>query len=44
MALGLEHSDTLISMNNLASIYHGQGKYTDASPVYKQAHVQWLCD
>ena len=36
-ALGLEHPDTLQSMNNLALLYQHQGKYADAEPLYKEA-------
>ena len=37
MNLGKEHSDTITSMNNLASLFQYQGKYAEAEPVYKEA-------
>jgi tetratricopeptide (TPR) repeat protein len=35
-ALGKEHPDTLISVNNLASVLQDQGKYDDAEAMYRQ--------
>ena len=35
--LGLEHSDTAISLNNLALLYDNQGKYNEAEPLYQRA-------
>ncbi len=34
-ALGLEHPDTASSLNNLANLYHAQGKYDEAKPLYE---------
>ncbi|PVH67903.1 hypothetical protein DL98DRAFT_442468 [Cadophora sp. DSE1049] len=34
--LGLEHPDTLGSMNNLACLYESQGKYEAAEPLYEE--------
>ena len=34
-ALGLEHPDTATSLNNLAELYHLQGRYEVAEPLYK---------
>ena len=36
-ALGKEHPDTLISMNNLASVLSIQGNYKEAKQIYQQA-------
>ena len=35
--LGREHPDTLLSVNNLAALYHAQGRYSEAEPLYKRA-------
>ena len=35
--LGKEHPDTLGSVNNLAALYHDQGRYGEAEPLYKRA-------
>jgi tetratricopeptide (TPR) repeat protein len=35
--LGAQHPDTALSLNNLAALYHSQGKYTEAEPLFKQA-------
>jgi hypothetical protein len=35
--LGPEHSDTLLSMNNLASVLHVQGKYGVAEEMHRRA-------
>jgi tetratricopeptide (TPR) repeat protein len=34
--LGAGHSDTLISMNNLALLYRDRGRYDEAEPLFKQ--------
>ncbi|MEL4894569.1 tetratricopeptide repeat protein [Crocosphaera sp. Alani8] len=34
---GEEHPDVAQSMNNLAKLYHSQGKYEVAKPLYEQA-------
>jgi len=36
-ALGLDHPDVALSLNNLALLYKAQGRYADAEPVYKRA-------
>jgi tetratricopeptide (TPR) repeat protein len=36
-ALGPEHPDTAMSLNNLASIYEEQGQFKDAEPLSKRA-------
>ena len=35
--LGVEHPDTLTSMNNLASVLDNQGKYEEAEEIHRQA-------
>ena len=35
--LGQEHPDTLMSMNNLAILYYGQGRYAEAEPLYLES-------
>ena len=35
--LGEEHPDTLVSIINLATLYHVQTKYGVAEPLYKSA-------
>jgi hypothetical protein len=32
-ALGPDHQDVAQSLNNLASLYHSQGRYADAEPL-----------
>lgn len=34
--LGTSHSDTVVSLNNLASLLFQQGKTAEAAPLYKQ--------
>ena len=34
---GTEHPDTLMSMNNLASVLRDQGKYEQAEEMHRQA-------
>src|SRR5262245_45487860 len=36
-ALGPEHPDTLLSVNNLAALYQAQGRYSEAEPLLKRA-------
>jgi hypothetical protein len=36
MVLGAEHHDTLISINNLASLLYNQGKMDEAEPLYRR--------
>ena len=36
MRLGKEHPDTLMSMNNLALVLSGQGKYSEAEEMHRQ--------
>ena len=36
-ALGFDHPDVAQSLNNLATLYGDQGKYTEAEPLYKRA-------
>jgi len=36
-ALGPNHPDTATSLNNLAELYHSQGKYEQAEPLYQRA-------
>ncbi len=38
---GPNHSQTAISMNNLAAIYQGQGRLPEAEELYKQAMTIW---
>ena len=40
VALGDTHPDTLRSMNNLAILYHSQGKYAEAEPLYLECLKQ----
>lgn len=35
--LGPNHPNTATSLNNLALLYHTQGKYTQAEPLYQRA-------
>merc|ERR1711865_380405 len=35
--LGLDHSATLISVNNLAGLFYEQGKLNEAEPLYRRA-------
>ena len=35
-ALGPDHPDVAISLNNLAALYNDQGRYADAEPLYKR--------
>ena len=36
-ALGPDHPDVATSLNNLAVLYHNQGRYADAEPLYKRS-------
>ena len=36
-ALGPEHPDVATSLNNLALLYYGQGRYADAEPHFQRA-------
>ena len=36
-AFGSEHASVATSLNNLAALYYGQGRYADAEPLYKRA-------
>ena len=36
-ALGPEHPDVAISLNNLALLYRAQGRYAEAEPLLKRA-------
>jgi tetratricopeptide (TPR) repeat protein len=36
-ALGPEHPDTALSLNNLATLYISQGRYAEAEPLYQRA-------
>ena len=33
--LGVDHPDTADSLNNLAGLYHAQGRYDEAEPLYE---------
>ena len=35
--LGADHPDTADSLNNLAGLYHAQGRYDEAEPLYDEA-------
>jgi tetratricopeptide (TPR) repeat protein len=35
--LGVDHPDVATSLNNLAALYHSQGRYEAAEPLYQQA-------
>jgi len=35
-ALGPEHADVAVSLNNLAVLYQNEGRYADAEPIYKR--------
>ncbi|MEH2375300.1 tetratricopeptide repeat protein [Nostoc sp.] len=35
--LGLEHSDVVANLNNLAGLYESTGRYSEAEPLYQQA-------
>ena len=36
-ALGPDHPDVAVSLNNLAELYRAQGRYADAEPLHKRA-------
>ena len=36
-ALGPDHPDTGLSLNNLAELYRAQGKYGQAEPLYQRS-------
>ena len=36
-ALGKEHPDVALSLNNLAALYDSQGKYAEAEPLHKRS-------
>ena len=36
-ALGPDHPDVALSLNNLAFLYDKQGRYADAEPLYKRS-------
>ena len=36
-ALGEDHPDVAISLNNLAELYYNQGRYKEAEPLYRHA-------
>ena len=36
-ALGKDHPDVALSLNNLAVLYDSQGKYVEAEPLYKRS-------
>jgi hypothetical protein len=38
--LGVEHSSTLASMNNLAYVLEGRGKYVEAEAIRNRYNVQ----
>jgi tetratricopeptide (TPR) repeat protein len=38
---GIEHPDTLMSMNNLAALYQSQGKYEAAESLFKETLQLW---
>jgi CHAT domain-containing protein len=40
-ALGPNHPDVALSLNNLASLYSSQGRYDDAEPLYKRSLGIW---
>ncbi|HEY1939568.1 MAG TPA: tetratricopeptide repeat protein [Candidatus Angelobacter sp.] len=40
-ALGPEHPDTATCLNNLAVLYHEQGKYYEAEPLFRRALAIW---
>jgi len=37
LLLGAEHPDTVMSLNNLADLFHRQGKYAEAENLYQRA-------
>jgi hypothetical protein len=40
-ALGPDHTDVAVSLNNLAGLYKTQERYADAEPLYKRSLVIW---
>ena len=40
-ALGPDHPDLATYLNNLAHLYHAQGRYAEAEPLNKQALTIW---
>jgi hypothetical protein len=41
--LGADHPDVAQSLNNLAWLYHEQGRYSEAEPLYQRA-LDILCN
>jgi tetratricopeptide (TPR) repeat protein len=39
--LGEEHPAVATSLNNLANLYHSQGRYSEAEPLYLEALELW---
>jgi tetratricopeptide (TPR) repeat protein len=40
-ALGPDHPDVAISLNNLAALYFKQGRYVDSEPLFKRSLAIW---
>ncbi len=40
-ALGPDHPDVALSLNNLALLYRTQGQYAEAEPLYKRSLAIW---
>jgi tetratricopeptide (TPR) repeat protein len=38
-ALGPDHPDVALSLNNLAGLYDNQGRYAEAEPLYKRSLI-----
>ena len=41
-ALGPEHPDVAMSLNNLALLYRVQGRYAEAEPLYQRSLAIWV--
>lgn len=37
--LGPDHPDVAVSLNNMAQLLNGQGRYAEAEPLYKVSSV-----
>ena len=40
-ALGPDHPDVAVSLNNLGELYRAQGRYAQAEPLYKRSLAIW---
>ena len=40
-ALGPDHPDVAVSLNNLGQLYEAEGRYADAEPLFKRSLAIW---